>query len=463
SRERYASEVLPQLATGAAFELEVALQGAHGPVPAVLSASRHAAAENAPPMDLVILSKSPQRPASDHGMEAPPHTYRDNHPATGRADARDTRHGSNLYQKDRELLQQLLESRKNEALLRTVLDTVDVGVAVLDAHGLTVLENARSQSQFRHATPEGTDSPKDADLLLYRPDRTTPVPAMDRAVPRLVKGESFTDELVWIGPRHDQRALSVSGRSVQGPDFKGSVLAFSDVTRLVEALAAKEKFIANISHELRTPLTSIMGYLELALDDPSVPARVVAHLSVAMRNSKRLLQIVTDLLATAAGPESIEPETVDLADIIADRIQAAAPRSASHHVQITRECPDNLTAHADPFRIGQVLDNLLSNAIKFSPHGGKVTVRASHGPAGTTMQVADTGVGMDAEVQRGAFTAFFRSNSALKATIPGAGLGLGIARNIVEAHQGTITVQSTPGTGSVFTVTLPNKDPTDQP
>ncbi|MFL4477018.1 sensor histidine kinase [Paeniglutamicibacter sp. ORCA_105] len=177
-------------------------------------------------------------------------------------------------------------------------------------------------------------------------------------------------------------------------------------------------------------------------------------MNVALRNSERLLQLVADLLSIATAGNAMASQPVDLAGLIHDSIRSAAPRAQSSNVTITSDIPPTLPAVLDS-RISQVLDNLLSNAIKFSPEGGRITIAARCTTECLLLQVTDTGIGMTPEELQVAFSKFFRSCAVKKAAIPGAGLGLAIARNIVEAHHGTITLTSEPGRGTSATITLP--------
>jgi PAS domain S-box-containing protein len=348
------------------------------------------------------------------------------------------------------------EIRRNEALLRAVLDTVGVGVSVVDADGRPLLHNAEFAAIIRHAAPYIDDEVDEADLLVFESDGTTPLPPERRLLPRLSEGESFSEELIWIGPAGHRRALSINGRSTRNDAFEGSVTAFDDVTQLATALIAKDEFVGAVSHELRTPLTSIMGYLELALDDENLPPHLHRPLETAMRNSERLLQLVTDLLSVASGTEEPDKQEVDLTEVISARIQAIAPRAEARHIQIAQDCAERLPVNIDPKGIARMLDNLLSNAVKFSQPGGPVTVQAFRSEQDVVINVIDAGIGMSEEEQRTIFSRFFRAPKVIKAAVPGAGLGLGIAKAIIEAHDGELTVTSSPGDGSTFTVTLPD-------
>jgi two-component system, OmpR family, phosphate regulon sensor histidine kinase PhoR len=236
---------------------------------------------------------------------------------------------------------------------------------------------------------------------------------------------------------------------------EGSVLAFSDVTELAEALNAKDDFLSSVSHELRTPLTSIRGYTELLLLDTNLPPQVTAGLTVIDRNADQLLKLVTDLLGTATGFADLQPVEADLADLLKQAATAAEPRAAASGVVLSLDAPEPLMVECDPARIRQVLDNLLSNAVKYSPDGGTVTVRGGVRDGVVYGEVADTGMGMATEESGSIFTKFFRTSTARMSSIPGVGLGLPLSKDIVERHGGSIWCTSAPGAGSVFTFTLP--------
>jgi signal transduction histidine kinase len=262
-----------------------------------------------------------------------------------------------------------------------------------------------------------------------------------------------------------QRAYSATCRLIRTPDGRhsGAVLSLTDVTALVEALSAKDQFVASVSHELRTPLTSILGYLSLALDEEGLDPDVEHSLGVAKRNAERLLTLVGDLLTTASGTVTVAPRPADLAEVAANSVEAAQPRARAGNVTLRLQTTGPATGCFDPDRMGQALDNLVSNAIKYTPAGGTVTVRVSTNGENLTCEVADTGVGMTEEDLAQAFTRFFRTAKAHSSAIPGAGLGLAITRAIIENHRGSITLTSTHGQGTTATVTLPDAEAVARP
>jgi signal transduction histidine kinase len=236
--------------------------------------------------------------------------------------------------------------------------------------------------------------------------------------------------------------------------------------RLREADRLKDEFVALISHDLRTPLTSIMGYLELTMDDETLGEDTRGYLEIVQRNSDRLLRLVNDLLFVArveAGELDLHPLELGLTSIVQQSVEEAGPRARDKRVELRAAVQDVPEIWADRGRMFQLLDNLISNAIKFTPEGGQVDVRLSPDGPNVRLEVADTGIGISAAEQARLFERFYRASTATERHIPGTGLGLYIAHAIVGAHDGRIEVQSEPGAGTTFLVELPVASPARKP
>ena len=222
----------------------------------------------------------------------------------------------------------------------------------------------------------------------------------------------------------------------------------------------KDEFISLVSHELRTPLTSIHGYLELLLEGGAgeLGAEQERFLTVVERNSKRLMQLVGDLLFMAqveAGKLALDLEEVDLNEVISECLEAAQPIADDRQIDLVAEVADTPSMLGDRSRLAQVLDNLISNALKFTPRSGRVSVRVSVAGNDAVVEIQDTGVGIPSDEQERLFERFFRSSTATEQAIPGTGLGLTIAKTIVERHEGTISIESVEGAGTTARVRLP--------
>jgi signal transduction histidine kinase len=231
--------------------------------------------------------------------------------------------------------------------------------------------------------------------------------------------------------------------------------------KLREADRMKDEFVALISHDLRTPLTSIMGYLELALENEDLPETERGYLQVVERNSERLMHLVNDLLFVArleAGEMDIHLDELDLATVVRQAVEEAGPRARAKEIVLESETDSVPTVSGDPGRMCELLDNLVGNAIKFTPAGGKVDVRLSRRGEFARLEVEDSGIGIAPEDQDRLFERFFRAENTRDGHVSGTGLGLYIARAIVEAHGGRIDVSSTLGAGTCFCVELPLAD-----
>jgi PAS domain S-box-containing protein len=270
---------------------------------------------------------------------------------------------------------------------------------------------------------------------------------------------------VAITPRTDDRGAPA------GWNFVGT-----DMTEVRAAERMKDQFVSLISHELRTPLTSILGYLELLLDEEQTLGDEQRRwLRTVERNAHRLQRLVGDLLFTAqveAGRFSLDTEDVDLAAVVLAAEETARVAAAAAGVTVDVDLPPGgLVVAGDPVRLGQACDNLVSNAVKFTPAGGRVTLSLRPGwrsADGTLvdgdvpgaqpvarLDVRDTGLGIPDDEQGRLFTRFFRASTAERAAVPGVGLGLTITKAITTAHGGTIDVRSADGRGTTVTLALP--------
>jgi signal transduction histidine kinase len=234
---------------------------------------------------------------------------------------------------------------------------------------------------------------------------------------------------------------------------------------LVQADRLKDEFIALVSHDLRTPLTSIIGYVELALDEDGtepLDAERRRYIEVVARSSDRLLRLVDDLLLAArlqSGRFVLNVDETDLESVAADALDEMHARANRKGVSLFLACDGPVRVEADRRRVLQLLDNLIGNAVKFTPEGGRIELRVERTLEGAAIDVADTGVGiLDGEEER-IFDRFYRSPSAVADHVPGTGLGLFIARAIAERHGGNLVARRREGGGTIFRLELPLESP----
>lgn len=235
------------------------------------------------------------------------------------------------------------------------------------------------------------------------------------------------------------------------------------VARLREVDRVKTEFVSRVSHELRTPLTSIQGYVELLVDEAfgAVSEPQAQALDVMERNCDRLLTLIENLLllSRADSDEAVDEHVaLDLSEIMSEVQRAMVPTLTGRAIEVTfATVPALQGVHGNAREIERVVLNLLTNAVKFTPDGGRVDLQVIDDADEVRIVVADTGTGISEADRPHVFRRFYRAPSAIEAEVPGTGLGLSLAKSIVEAHGGVISVSSVLGEGSTFTVALPRQ------
>ncbi|HZT38712.1 MAG TPA: ATP-binding protein [Bryobacteraceae bacterium] len=228
----------------------------------------------------------------------------------------------------------------------------------------------------------------------------------------------------------------------------------------------KSEFLASMSHELRTPLHTIIGFTELLLEQVEGPLtpRQQRFLTHIYNDSRHLLELINDILDLSkieAGRVELKLEWFDLAALIEEAVASVRPLADNKQLQLSLDLPPALNMRGDRVRVREILSNLLSNAIKFTPEGGRIAVSAASEDPLVRFAVQDTGVGIPPEEHASIFDKFHQVGATTKGVREGTGLGLAITKRLVEMHAGTITVQSEPGRGSRFSVTLPREGPAE--
>jgi signal transduction histidine kinase/CheY-like chemotaxis protein len=266
----------------------------------------------------------------------------------------------------------------------------------------------------------------------------------------------------------DVRLLAELGTQAGVLAERGTVLAEQErltaelaasVDALQRASQAKSDFLANMSHELRTPLNSIIGFSELMRaeeavgDSRLVPDDWIEHIHSSGRRLLALINDILDLTKVEAGRMELRLESVDLPATISDALSALRPVADKKRLELVTEVSE-MAVQADRVRLRQIIDNLLSNAIKFTPEGGRITVRAEAVINMAVVSVIDTGRGIAPADQQRVFEEFKQVGDLLTQQA-GTGLGLALARRLVQAHGGKIELTSVLGKGSQFTFHLP--------
>ncbi len=261
-------------------------------------------------------------------------------------------------------------------------------------------------------------------------------------------------------PGLEPRSLQINAASISNGHTHGMLLVFHDLTRLKQLENVRKEFVANVSHELRTPLSLIKGYVETLLggakDDPALAVR---FLQTIAKHTDRLTYLIEDLLTISrleSGPAVLSLHPTVPRDLAARTVDDLATRAAPRKITLLNEVPATLTAHADADRVQQVLFNLVDNAIKYGRPDGRVVIGGREaGEEFVELWVRDDGPGIPAESLGRIFERFYRVDKNRAREQGGTGLGLAIVKHIVQSHGGEVRVESEPGKGATFFITLP--------
>lgn len=241
---------------------------------------------------------------------------------------------------------------------------------------------------------------------------------------------------------------------------QGAVIVLHDISELDHLERIRRDFVANASHELKTPITAIRGLAETILDDANMPPETRhSFIERIHRQSLRLSSLVVDLM-TISRLESDQSEQhfqpVNLSEVVRRSVSAA--RAVCEQKQLTLaadQVGDKVFVDGDIQGLCQLIDNLLDNAIKYTPAGGRISVRLAKDQTTAELQVVDSGVGISPQHQQRIFERFYRVDKARSLDLGGTGLGLSIVKNIAQQHGGSVSLESTWGQGSTFTVKFP--------
>ena len=272
--------------------------------------------------------------------------------------------------------------------------------------------------------------------------------------------ELFEDEIVFHG--EDEQFLHVHGTQLHGKNREriGAVIVLNDITRLKKLELVRRDFVANVSHELKTPITSIIGFVETlkdgAIEDTGNRQR---FLDIILKHSKRLNSIVEDLLSLSRIEQETEKGTIDFENnnvctILSSAIALYETQAHDKGITIALECKDTFVKGNSSLLV-QAVSNLIDNAIKYSEERSSISVKALQKGTSVIIEVKDNGCGIPQEHISRIFERFYRVDKGRSRDLGGTGLGLAILKHIVLAHGGHISVESKPGKGSTFTITLP--------
>jgi signal transduction histidine kinase len=233
-----------------------------------------------------------------------------------------------------------------------------------------------------------------------------------------------------------------------------------DITERKELERTKEELLSAVSHEMRTPLTAIAGFSELLLDEPTLTAPVRRHVETIFREAGKMQELIQTFLEVRrlkTDQARVDYEVLAARTLLEQAASGSSDCTSCHH--LTVDCDDDLAVYGNRRELLQVFRQLAANACRFSPQGGAILLQGRSAGSLIEITITDHGIGIPVEEQERIFEPFYRLDIGDRRRVRGIGLGLAMVREIVALHGGTIQVESSPGKGSRFLVTLPSPAP----
>ena len=345
-----------------------------------------------------------------------------------------------------------LFERYRQQRYRQLLDTVPVGVLWVSPDDCATYVNPRAR-QLLGLNDELGENPKISELPIASGPRD-----VISSLARAGSNASEVDLTLGQGAQRTVVRISATPQTTDGTR-DGVVMVLTDVSQQKEADRARDDFLQHIAHELRTPLTNIRAYSETLADDLVDDVELQKEcFNVINSETQRLSRLIEQILSVSqleVGSALIHMDEFRLDKLLRDATQEVQAEADRKNIDLLLKLPTKVPrVRADHDQIASVLNNLLGNAIKYTPPGGQVELTCEAKGDQVELTVSDTGIGIEPAEQDRIFEKFYRVENEYVAGQCGTGLGLGIAREIVRLHGSDIAVQSVPGQGSQFRLTL---------
>ncbi|MEJ7901104.1 MAG: ATP-binding protein [Thermomicrobiales bacterium] len=374
---------------------------------------------------------------------------------TARVDPSDTREFAEVGYAFNRMTEELETSHdaldQSRLRLEAVLAELADGVVITDDEGLVLRMNTAAETLLAAQEANAIGKP----FVQVARDHE-----LNQLLRSVLDGQEHSEAAIEHGL--NRRTLLTTAQVVEDQRERLGLVVLRDISELRRLETVRREFVANVSHELRTPLTSIRAMVETleagAIDDEAITSDFLARIVGEVDRLNALVEDLLDLARLEAGRTTLTYTTVDPVELVqmgADRLRPQIDR-AQLVMDVSSDGPLEPIS-VDRVRLEQVLINLVHNAIKFTPAGGAIHLQVRQGGENTTIEIQDTGVGIAPVEQIRLFERFYKSDKARRSE--GTGLGLAIAKHIVQAHGGTIAVESVLGEGSTFRMVIPNRKP----
>ncbi|MHA7964804.1 two-component system histidine kinase PnpS [Paenibacillus sp. CAU 1782] len=346
---------------------------------------------------------------------------------------------------------QMSRIRQNESQLESVLANMINGIVMIDAGGQIVLMNRRAEEVLGFPSSEWVGHHYDEVKQQYELGQM-----IQEA---LTTKEHVREEITFYYPEERLLELNLVPIHDNG-EFGGVLLVLQDVSAIRRLERMRSEFVANVSHELKTPIAAVKGFAETLLGGAVKDEETArSFLQIIFDESDRLNRLIGDILELSKIESRRAPlmfSPVELEGFIAKTVTLMEAEAARKRILLKVNVESGLYVEADEDRLRQIMMNLLSNGINYTPEGGQVSVSVrSRDEDHIVVSIIDTGIGIPKKDLPRIFERFYRVDKARSRSSGGTGLGLSIVKHLVDLHKGSISVDSTLGAGSTFTIELP--------
>jgi signal transduction histidine kinase len=348
-------------------------------------------------------------------------------------------------ERERRLLEVAAERSKSNTIIKCMTD----GILVINTEQLVVLRN-------------------DAATRILPGTQAVPFPLASLAC---VEVTSLIDEVLnsASGPTIMSREVTLAESTYmvnvsqvieQGGETSGAVAVFRDISALKKLETAKSMFVSMVAHEVKNPIAAAEGWLNLvqgglSRQDPQEERRMIERALIRLRTLRTLVTELLNITAIETGNFTLRRSPVEVGKLAAEAVEANRDKSREKNIQLTLTGAGGGQSLADRDALLMVLSNLIDNAIKYTPDGGHVGVHVAKDGLFVKVTVKDDGIGMTPAEKDKIFDEFYRAKNDFTANVPGTGLGLSLVKRLTEMHHGRVSVDSSPGDGSEFTLYLP--------
>jgi two-component system phosphate regulon sensor histidine kinase PhoR len=340
--------------------------------------------------------------------------------------------------------------QKNES--QVILASMVEGVLAIDAQGHVVSINKAAASLL------GVEAPKVVGKNVEEVVRNSDI---QQFIDDTLAGRKPAETDVFLHI-NGGRSFQINGARLNAEETNaGAVIVLNDITRMRRLEDIRRDFVANVSHELKTPITSIKGFVETLLEGvPKEPQQARRFLEIIAKHSDRLNAIIEDLLTLsrleAEGQQrKVSFESKKIKDIILSAVELSKIKAEEKQITVEVVCDENIEARVNAPLLEQAVLNLVDNAIKYSDPGGRIEINVDRDKNELSIMVKDNGCGIEKKHLPRIFERFYVVDKGRSRKLGGTGLGLAIVKHICQVHGGSVTAESTPGSGSSFTMHLP--------